>query len=324
VLSLLLAVAVVWTLEIRTESIRQPRTRVYVRDVPQDALPIKYQVGVLSKCKSTITKLTKADRSCHQYMKERRDEFAQALRDPRNQEQGGSTDFFDLDRQELDLENNYRMKNNEMFAYTITILILTLIGMSLVVWLPWYEWKVPVTSPGIIALAGAICLIIIVRKEEKIIQAIDLQTLLFVAAYRYTTQTLLSVTVLDWLSDTFRQINTLHSSGYMLTFFMTWFSGLMSTLTGVENFSPDMLNIVREIFSPNEQAMVICQTVGSLLAGNALLYASIGNIVGANFTKKHGLHIRSAAFARLGLPITLVTGIGASCLGFIYQAAKWT
>lgn len=33
VLSLLLAVAVVWTLEIRTESIRQPRTRVYVRDV---------------------------------------------------------------------------------------------------------------------------------------------------------------------------------------------------------------------------------------------------------------------------------------------------
>lgn len=81
-------------------------------------------MGVLSKCKSTITKLTKADRSCHQYMKERRDEFAQALRDPRNQEQGGSTDFFDLDRQELDLENNYRMKNNEMFAYTITILIL--------------------------------------------------------------------------------------------------------------------------------------------------------------------------------------------------------
>lgn len=64
----------------------------------------------------------------------------------------------------------------------------TLVGMSLVVWLPWYEWKVPVTSPGIIALAGAICLIIIVRKEEKIIQAIDLQTLLFVAAYRYTTQ----------------------------------------------------------------------------------------------------------------------------------------
>ena len=46
----------------------------------------------------------------------------------------------------------------------------------------------PVTSPGVVALAGAICLIIIVRKEEKIVQSIDLQTLLFVAAYRYTTQ----------------------------------------------------------------------------------------------------------------------------------------
>ena len=60
--------------------------------------------------------------------------------------------------------------------------------MSLVVWLPWDKWHVPVTSPGVVALAGAICLIIIVRKEEKIVQSIDLQTLLFIAAYRYTTQ----------------------------------------------------------------------------------------------------------------------------------------
>ena len=84
----------------------------------------QYQVGILSKWKSGPC-LTKADRSCHLFVKERRDELDQALRDPVNQREGGSADTFELNgRRELDIENNYRMKKQSMFSYTFIILIL--------------------------------------------------------------------------------------------------------------------------------------------------------------------------------------------------------
>lgn len=62
--------------------------------------------------------------------------------------------------------------------------------MSLVTWQPWQVWGAPATTPGVIATAGAICLVIIVGNEDKTIESLDWKTLVYMAAFRYTTQVL--------------------------------------------------------------------------------------------------------------------------------------
>jgi len=199
----------------------------------------------------------------------------------------------------------YLYLNRAFMRKAVAVLVFTTLGF---LFQPYLHLSV-----GLIALAGAVLLLLVAAEEahlEVSLKSVEWSTLLFFAGLFVMVGAIEQVGFLDILSE---KIIHLGSGSYLvLLLTILWISGGISMLINNIPFMTLMVPVIFNIqagltgdVDPNLLWWAL--SLGACLGGNGTLVGASANIIGADLAKKDGVHISFLQFMKYGLPFTFIS-----------------
>ncbi len=201
--------------------------------------------------------------------------------------------------------------NKDFMRKSVVILALTALGFLFQSYLN--------LSVGLIALAGAVLLLLVAAEEadlEHSLKSVEWSTLLFFAGLFVMVGAVEQVGFLNILSG---KILMLSGESYIvLLLAILWISGATSMLINNIPFMTLMVPVIFNIqagltgdVDPNLLWWAL--SLGACLGGNGTLVGASANVIGADLAKKEGVNISFLQFMKYGLPLTLISLVVSSC-----------
>ena len=174
-------------------------------------------------------------------------------------------------------------------------------------------------SVALIALAGAVLLLLIAAKEaslEHSLKSIEWSTLLFFCGLFVMVGAIEHVGFLDILSE--KILNLGGNSYIVLLLAVLWISGFASMILDnipfVTLMVPVIFNIQASLIGDVDPNLLWwALSLGACLGGNGTLIGASANVIGSDLAKKEGINISFLQFMKYGLPLTFISLVVSSC-----------
>ena len=175
-------------------------------------------------------------------------------------------------------------------------------------------------SPGVVALAVAMLLIIITRVDvENLMEEIEWSTLLFFTGLFILVGVLEEKKVLEWIAhNVFLKVG---DNPYVIVLMVLWVSGIVSGFLDNIPFTITMIPIVKLMLEttpiPNH-ILWWALSLGACLGGNLTMIGASANIVSVGIAKRHKVDISFLDFMKTSAVITFITLIVSSIFLSVY------
>ncbi|PKM76439.1 MAG: hypothetical protein CVU90_12245 [Firmicutes bacterium HGW-Firmicutes-15] len=162
---------------------------------------------------------------------------------------------------------------------------------------------------AVIALAGAMILMIVTREEpEEIMLTIEWATLFFFMGLFVLVEALVKVGVIENLAI---QALTFTQGNFALTALLVlWMSGIASAFVDNIPFVAAMIPLIKDIGVLTEMPMDPLWwslALGACLGGNGTVIGASANVVVAGISDRNGYHITFMDYLKIGFPLMIVS-----------------
>jgi Na+/H+ antiporter NhaD/arsenite permease-like protein len=204
---------------------------------------------------------------------------------------------------------SYRFKNTYLnvtfMKKSVAVLLITIAGFLTQQYLGF--------SVALIALAGAVLLLIVSSKESDLhscLRSVEWSTLLFFAGLFVMVGAVEHVGFLDILSEFILGFSG--DSYLLLLLIILWISGFASMILDNIPFVTLMIPVIFNIQagltgSVDPNLLWWSLSLGACLGGNGTLIGASANVIGTDLAKKGGVNISFLQFMKYGIPITFIS-----------------
>ena len=200
----------------------------------------------------------------------------------------------------MELSPDRALKDKKLMYQSLVILLLVIAGFV--------SHEITHIEPSIIALAGAMALILVSKKEpEEIFEKVEWPTLFFFMGLFIMVEGLVEVGVIQMLAEA--TLSLTKGDFQKTALFIGVLSSSVSPIIDNIPYTTTMLPLIKNLenaFS-NVDALWWSLALGACLGGNATLIGASANVVAANISKKNGKVISFIEYLKYGLPLTFVT-----------------
>ena len=200
----------------------------------------------------------------------------------------------------MELDPDRALKDRKLMLYSLIILFLVIIGFV--------SHEITHIAPSIIALAGAMALMLVSKKEpEEIFEKVEWPTLFFFMGLFIMVEGLVEVGVIRMLAEA--TLSLTKGDFQKTALFIGILSSSVSPIIDNIPYTTTMLPLIKNLQTafPNVDALWWSLSLGACLGGNATLIGASANVVAANISKKNGKVISFIEYLKYGLPLTFVT-----------------
>ena len=200
----------------------------------------------------------------------------------------------------MELSPDRALKDKKLMYHSLTVLLLVIVGFV--------SHEITHIEPSIIALAGAMALILISKKEpEEIFEKVEWPTLFFFMGLFIMVEGLVEVGVIQMLAEA--TLSLTKGDFQKTALFIGILSSSVSPIIDNIPYTTTMLPLIKNLETafPNVDALWWSLALGACLGGNATLIGASANVVAANISKKNGKVISFIEYLKYGLPLTFVT-----------------
>lgn len=224
---------------------------------------------------------------------------------------GRSFSVTEADRRKV-MEMNERdaIKDWTILRRSLMVLALTIMGFFL--------HQALHLESATIALAGAVLLMIVTREEpEDVLLTVEWPTLFFFMGLFILVESLVKTGVITNLA---RQALVLTQGDFRLTAILVlWVSAFASAIVDNIPFVAAMIPLLKDVGMMSGMPMDPLWwslALGACLGGNGTIIGASANVVVAGIAERHGLKITFWGFAKVGMPMMIVSIIIAT--GYVY------
>ena len=200
----------------------------------------------------------------------------------------------------MELNPDRALKDKKLMYHSLIILLLVIVGFV--------SHEITHIEPSIIALGGAMALILISKKEpEEIFEKVEWPTLFFFMGLFIMVEGLVEVGVIQMLAEA--TLSLTKGDFQKTALFIGVLSSSVSPIIDNIPYTTTMLPLIKNLenaFS-NVDALWWSLALGACLGGNATLIGASANVVAANISRKNGKVISFIEYLKYGLPLTFVT-----------------
>ena len=200
----------------------------------------------------------------------------------------------------MELSPDRALKDKKLMYQSLVILLLVIAGFV--------SHEITHIEPSIIALAGAMALILVSKKEpEEIFEKVEWSTLFFFMGLFIMVEGLVEVGVIQLLAEA--TLSLTKGDFQKTALFIGILSSSVSPIIDNIPYTTTMLPLIKNLETafPNVDALWWSLALGACLGGNATLIGASANVVAANISKKNGKVISFIEYLKYGLPLTFVT-----------------
>ena len=200
----------------------------------------------------------------------------------------------------MELNPDRALKDKKLMYHSLIILLLVIVGFV--------SHEITHIEPSIIALGGAMALILISKKEpEEIFEKVEWPTLFFFMGLFIMVEGLVEVGVIQMLAEA--TLSLTKGDFQKTALFIGILSSSVSPIIDNIPYTTTMLPLIKNLETafPNVDALWWSLALGACLGGNATLIGASANVVAANISKKNGKVISFIEYLKYGLPLTFVT-----------------
>ena len=200
----------------------------------------------------------------------------------------------------MELSPDRALKDKKLMYQSLVILLLVIAGFV--------SHEITRIEPSIIALAGAMALILVSKKEpEEIFEKVEWPTLFFFMGLFIMVEGLVEVGVIQMLAEA--TLSLTKGDFQKTALFIGILSSSVSPIIDNIPYTTTMLPLIKNLETafPNVDALWWSLALGACLGGNATLIGASANVVAANISKKNGKVISFIEYLKYGLPLTFVT-----------------
>lgn len=200
----------------------------------------------------------------------------------------------------MELSPDRALKDKKLMYQSLVILLLVIAGFV--------SHEITHIEPSIIALAGAMALILVSKKEpEEIFEKVEWPTLFFFMGLFIMVEGLVEVGVIQMLAEA--TLSLTKGDFQKTALFIGILSSSVSPIIDNIPYTTTMLPLIKNLETafPNVDALWWSLALGACLGGNATLIGASANVVAANISKKNGKVISFIEYLKYGLPLTFVT-----------------
>ena len=200
----------------------------------------------------------------------------------------------------MELSPDRALKDKKLMYQSLVILLLVIAGFV--------SHEITHIEPSIIALAGAMALILVSKKEpEEIFEKVEWPTLFFFRGLFIMVEGLVEVGVIQMLAEA--TLSLTKGDFQKTALFIGILSSSVSPIIDNIPYTTTMLPLIKNLETafPNVDALWWSLALGACLGGNATLIGASANVVAANISKKNGKVISFIEYLKYGLPLTFVT-----------------
>ena len=200
----------------------------------------------------------------------------------------------------MELSPDRALKDKKLMYQSLVILLLVIAGFV--------SHEITHIEPSIIALAGAMALILVSKKEpEEIFEKVEWPTLFFFMGLFIMVEGLVEVGVIQMLAEA--TLSLTKGDFQKTALFIGILSSSVSPIIDNIPYTTTMLPLIKNLEAafPNVDALWWSLALGACLGGNATLIGASANVVAANISKKNGKVISFIEYLKYGLPLTFVT-----------------
>ena len=200
----------------------------------------------------------------------------------------------------MELSPDRALKDKKLMYQSLVILLLVIAGFV--------SHEITHIEPSIIALAGAMALILVSKKEpEEIFEKVEWPTLFFFMGLFIMVEGLVEVGVIQMLAEA--TLSLTKGDFQKTALFIGILSSSVSPIIDNIPYTTTMLPLIKNLETafPNVDALWWSLALGACLGGNATLIGASANVVAANISRKNGKVISFIEYLKYGLPLTFVT-----------------
>ena len=200
----------------------------------------------------------------------------------------------------MELSPDRALKDKKLMYQSLVILLLVIAGFV--------SHEITHIEPSIIALAGAMALILVSKKEpEEIFEKVEWPSLFFFMGLFIMVEGLVEVGVIQMLAEA--TLSLTKGDFQKTALFIGILSSSVSPIIDNIPYTTTMLPLIKNLETafPNVDALWWSLALGACLGGNATLIGASANVVAANISKKNGKVISFIEYLKYGLPLTFVT-----------------
>jgi Na+/H+ antiporter NhaD/arsenite permease-like protein len=200
----------------------------------------------------------------------------------------------------MELNPDRALKDKKLMYHSLIILLLVIVGFV--------SHEITHIEPSVIALAGAMALILVSKKEpEEIFEKVEWPTLFFFMGLFIMVEGLVEVGVIQMLAEA--TLSLTKGDFQKTALFIGILSSSVSPIIDNIPYTTTMLPLIKNLGTtfPNVDALWWSLALGACLGGNATLIGASANVVAANISKKNGKVISFIEYLKYGLPLTFVT-----------------
>ena len=209
----------------------------------------------------------------------------------------------DLKIRMMEMDSSRSLKDIKVLRISMAIFSLVLIGFVLNNFID--------KGLAIIALSGAIFLVVITHKEPKeILNNVEWETLFFFIGLFMMITGIENLHIIDFIGN--KLVHLTEGNFNLALISITWISGLFTSIIGnVANAATisKIVNVMLPSFQEqsNVNALWWALSFGSCLGGNLTILASATNVVAVAASKKAGCKIDFIKFLKFGASISIQT-----------------
>lgn len=221
----------------------------------------------------------------------------------------------DLKVRMMEMDSSRSLKDVKILRISMFIFSLVLVGFVLNNFID--------KGLAIIALSGALFLVVITHKEPKeILNNVEWETLFFFIGLFMMITGIENLHIIDFIGN--KLVHLTEGNFNLALISITWISGLFTSIIGnVANAATvsKIVNVMLPSFQgqSNVNALWWALSFGSCLGGNLTILASATNVVAVAASKKAGCKIDFIKFLKFGASISLQTLVVAT----IYLLARY-
>ncbi len=218
----------------------------------------------------------------------------------------------ELKAQIMELNPERALKDKKLLVSSLIILGLVILGFV--------THEFTHIAPSIIALTGAMLLIILSKKEpEEVFEKVEWPTLFFFMGLFIMVEGLVEVGVINFLAEA--TLSLTKGDFGKTALFIGILSSTVSPIIDNIPYTTTMLPLIKNLETTftNVDPLWWSLSLGACLGGNATLVGASANIVAANISKKNGKVISFIEYLKYGLPLTFITIV----IAMIYLQIKY-
>ncbi|XP_063684482.1 P protein-like [Bolinopsis microptera] len=207
------------------------------------------------------------------------------------------------------LRAQYGIRDKGKLVKTATVLIVCI--------LLFFVYSLPIihTTPGEVAMAGAIALIIVIDHHdmEGLLHKVEWTTLMFFAGLFILVECLeklgLIGTLGEFAATTIKSISPDYQLAAAISIIL-WMAAIISAFIDNIPFTAAIIPVISQIVTETGlplEPLVYALAFGACLGGNGTLIGASANIVAVGIAEEKGYKISFFDFMKLGLPVMFVT-----------------